>query len=268
MSPHSQYDSIGAAYDAVKELPAARYGEIPAVRALLGDLTGQKVLDLGCGTGHYARLCRDHGARHIDGVDNSTTMITEARRREQPSGLSGPSQASPASITYHVHDAAELPHLDTYDVVLAVYLFNYAPDRATLEAMLTSIRANCRPGTRLVALLTDPSSPLSRPGLRHYGIEFDITSDADPDADSDDAQDSTATTEIVFTAHCDPPVSFRLHAPHPHLIDECLRTAGFSEIGWGRCPVSPQGRDLFGDAYWAEYQHSPPWITVTALAGA
>ncbi|WP_224388599.1 class I SAM-dependent methyltransferase [Pseudonocardia sp. ICBG1293] len=75
MASGSQYDAIGAAYDAVKALPAARYAEIPTVRALLGDLTRLTVLDLGCGTGHYARICRELGATTVVGVDNSAEMI-------------------------------------------------------------------------------------------------------------------------------------------------------------------------------------------------
>ncbi|WP_226360762.1 class I SAM-dependent methyltransferase [Pseudonocardia sp. ICBG1142] len=245
MASDSQYDVIGAAYDAVKDLPAARYAEIPTVRSLLGDLTGLAVLDVGCGTGHYSRICRELGAATVVGADSSAKMIAEARRRES---------TSTAPISYHVHDAAALPLLGTYDVVLAVYLFNYAPDRATVRSMLRSIHANCRDGTRIVALLTDANAPLTRPELRTYKIEYTIV------------KESSDVVELDFTAHCDPLVTLRLHAPRRDVLNDCLHSEGFREVHWRTTPVSPTGLEQFGGDYWVSYQEIMPWITFTAIA--
>lgn len=52
--------------------------EDPAFMAEVGDLAGQRVLDLGCGDGTFARQCVDAGARSFVGVDGSHRMIERA----------------------------------------------------------------------------------------------------------------------------------------------------------------------------------------------
>ncbi|OFW40625.1 MAG: hypothetical protein A3J29_20795 [Acidobacteria bacterium RIFCSPLOWO2_12_FULL_67_14b] len=52
--------------------------EQAAVTDLLPDLRGLTVLDAGCGTGRYLRLCAERGATAI-GVDLSAAMLSHAR---------------------------------------------------------------------------------------------------------------------------------------------------------------------------------------------
>jgi len=44
--------------------------EWPVFRALLPDVTGKSVLDLGCGTGALARRLRELGAARVLGIDD------------------------------------------------------------------------------------------------------------------------------------------------------------------------------------------------------
>src|SRR5215472_4207775 len=52
--------------------------EWPALRALLPDLRGCKVLDLGCGFGWFCRWARQRGASRVVGVDVSEKMLARA----------------------------------------------------------------------------------------------------------------------------------------------------------------------------------------------
>ena len=54
-------------------------GEWPAFRALLPELRGKNVLDLGCGFGWHCRYTREQHARWVVGVDISEKMIARAR---------------------------------------------------------------------------------------------------------------------------------------------------------------------------------------------
>jgi ubiquinone/menaquinone biosynthesis C-methylase UbiE len=54
--------------------------EQPAIKSLLPSLHGKSVLDLGCGFGHFARLCIEQGASKVVGVDISSKMLEIARR--------------------------------------------------------------------------------------------------------------------------------------------------------------------------------------------
>jgi ubiquinone/menaquinone biosynthesis C-methylase UbiE len=53
--------------------------EWPALRALLPDLHGRTVLDLGCGFGWFCRWARENGAAGVQGIDVSGRMLARAR---------------------------------------------------------------------------------------------------------------------------------------------------------------------------------------------
>ena len=106
----------------------ARYADPPRDTAyaleyafhLLGDVSGQQVLDLGCGDGEFAPLLASHGARVI-GLDLSTDLLSISRTRIEVDGLAGrvrPVCASAHSIPLQsnsvdvVFGMAVLHHLD------------------------------------------------------------------------------------------------------------------------------------------------------------
>lgn len=56
-------------------------GEWPALKAMLPELAGKRVLDLGCGYGWHCRYALEQGAREVVGVDISQRMLEQARCR-------------------------------------------------------------------------------------------------------------------------------------------------------------------------------------------
>jgi SAM-dependent methyltransferase len=54
--------------------------EWPALRSILPELGGKRVLDLGCGFGPFCRYAAEHGAESVVGVDISERMLAWARR--------------------------------------------------------------------------------------------------------------------------------------------------------------------------------------------
>lgn len=66
------------------QLPRSRHGldgapEWPALRALLPDLHGQRVVDLGCGYGWFSRWAVEHGASEVLAIDVSEKMLAKAQ---------------------------------------------------------------------------------------------------------------------------------------------------------------------------------------------
>jgi ubiquinone/menaquinone biosynthesis C-methylase UbiE len=53
--------------------------EWPAMRALLPELRGLRVVDLGCGFGWFCRWAREQGAAKVLGLDVSANMLARAR---------------------------------------------------------------------------------------------------------------------------------------------------------------------------------------------
>ena len=62
--------------------------EWPALRAMLPDLHGRTVLDLGCGFGWFCRWAREQGAAYVAGIDVSEKMLARARADTQDDSIS------------------------------------------------------------------------------------------------------------------------------------------------------------------------------------
>jgi SAM-dependent methyltransferase len=98
--------------------------EWPALRAMLPDLAGASIVDLGCGFGWFCRWARAHGARDILGLDLSEKMLARAR------------VASPdAAITYERADldALSLPEA-RFDLAYSSLALHYVSDVGRLFA--------------------------------------------------------------------------------------------------------------------------------------
>lgn len=71
-------------FDAYSKMGRSLHGlagaaEWPALRALLPELRGLKVVDLGCGYGWFCRWAQEQGALSVLGLDVSEKMLERAR---------------------------------------------------------------------------------------------------------------------------------------------------------------------------------------------
>ncbi|MCC3373788.1 bifunctional 2-polyprenyl-6-hydroxyphenol methylase/3-demethylubiquinol 3-O-methyltransferase UbiG [Cohnella sp. REN36] len=107
------YDNYSQMARSIGGLEAA--GEWPALRGLLPELRGKRVLDLGCGYGWHCRYARDQGAAAVLGIDLSERMLARAREMTDDAG-----------ITYRrmgIEDIDFGP--DAFDVVLSSLAVHY-----------------------------------------------------------------------------------------------------------------------------------------------
>ena len=56
-------------------------GEWHQLQPMFPEMTGKDVLDLGCGYGWHCKYAADHSAKSVLGIDQSETMIAEAKKR-------------------------------------------------------------------------------------------------------------------------------------------------------------------------------------------
>lgn len=110
------------------------YGE--EVVDLLDPQTGERVLDLGCGTGHLTARISKSGANAV-GLDVSKEMVREAR------------EAYPECEFIH-KDARDFSFDEPFDAVFSNAALHWIPEQ---DAVLGSVRDALRPGGRFVAEL-------------------------------------------------------------------------------------------------------------------
>jgi malonyl-CoA O-methyltransferase len=75
IDPAHAYALWASTYAPTAHTPLMRVEE-RAVRALLPDLRGVTVLDVGCGTGRYLAVAKTLGARRLIGIDPSAAMLS------------------------------------------------------------------------------------------------------------------------------------------------------------------------------------------------
>ncbi len=103
-----------------KEVNANNLFELPTLNALMPDLTGKRILDLGCGSGERCSDYLKRGAVSVVGIDISEKMLEVAKREN----------ADPA-ITY-LHMAMEdIASLEgPFDVAISSLALHYVEDFA------------------------------------------------------------------------------------------------------------------------------------------
>jgi len=125
--------------------------EWPALKAMLPDVQGAKVVDLGCGYGWFCRSVREQGAAHVLGLDVSEKMLNKAR-----------SMTTDSAIEYRREDLEhlQLPPL-TYDLVYSSLTLHYLKN---LPELFNQVYQSLVPGGRFVfsaehPIFTAPAQP-------------------------------------------------------------------------------------------------------------
>jgi ubiquinone/menaquinone biosynthesis C-methylase UbiE len=125
--------------------------EWPALRAMLPDLRGRAVLDLGCGYGWFCRWAREQGAAEVVGLDVSRKMLVRARETTRDK-----------AIRYRQADleTVELPAA-ACDLVYSSLALHYV---AGLSALLAKIHRALAPDGSLVCSVEHPIFTATRQG--------------------------------------------------------------------------------------------------------
>ena len=127
----------GAMYDRLEKKAIGRY--------FSPDAKGKKLLDVGCGTGHWSRFFCECGL-NVTGIDISKRMIDIAKAKNIP------------NASFQVADGHSLPFPDdTFDVTAAITTLEFVRDPESVVAQM--VRCTRKPeGELLVGVLNERAS--------------------------------------------------------------------------------------------------------------
>jgi ubiquinone/menaquinone biosynthesis C-methylase UbiE len=236
----TEYDEISDAYKDSKLLGFRRYIEEYTIFELLGDLKGQKVLDLACGEGIYTRKIKRAGAEMAHGVDLSAEMIQLAEKDER---------SNPLGCTYSVGDVIKLDTLDSFDQVLASYLLNYAVNEKELTAFAQAIYRNLKPGGVLVGF---NNNPLDKTNSQTRFKKYNFTKTC--------PKGQVEGDPVTYTFFNPDGTEFQLDnyflSPEKHI--EIFKDVGFSSFKWVSPMLADAGLEAHERGYWDEFMEHQP----------
>lgn len=235
----AQYDSIGDRYDDITNLETGKLQTV-AMQTLIGKIDGLSVLELACGTGRYARKTVEWGASKAVGVDISQTMVDTARLKAKGDDR----------LEFHVADCGESLSLGQYDVVLAPWLLNYAPDEKVLLDMWKNIFNCLKPGGRVIGIA--PNLDFVQSGAYPKGPRFGQSQDVLEFIEG-------GGLKVQTTLHTKSPFSFSTYYLPQELYEKCGKLAGMQNLRW--TPFTDLNLPVVD---WEYFLSCPPFKTFTA----
>ena len=245
----AEYDAIAGAYKDSKQLSFRKYIEEYTLFETLGDISGVKALDLACGEGFYTRKLKRAGAGEVLGVDVSAEMVRLAEAEER---------ARPAGCRYLNRDAAALVLDEPVDLVVAMYLLNYARDADELLRFVRAAHGALKPGGRFVGF---NDNVLSAPGgtvsYARYGFEKEY-------AGTPSGETPSEGDPIVYRFTNDDGTRFEFNNYYlsPDAYRRTFEEAGFAGFHWVDPRLHPSERT---NPFWDQFMAAPPVIGFAAV---
>ncbi|KAI1260778.1 S-adenosyl-L-methionine-dependent methyltransferase [Xylariaceae sp. FL1019] len=253
-SPSSSFDQVKKEYDthagSYNDYVNCPYGQMEEqlMGVALGNCTGGTVLDIGGGTGLRARQVIDLVAAAVDVVDISPEMLRIGEATE-PSPKKG--------VRWFEADVSKpLDHLpldETYDIVMANWVFDHAHSMAEYEGIWENVATRLRPGGRFISVRSDdPYVPCLASWEAPYGMTYH------------DHQEVPGGVLFRYTIHSEPKMSFEACSMHVNYNGSTEMFDKFGLVDVKKIPHTEAEVVKNDLEYWKLFLEKPGMWVVTA----
>jgi toxoflavin synthase len=230
-------------YVNTKNSPFREVVERHTIFSLIGDPTGLRILDAGCGDGIYARQLVDLGAEHVIGVDGAADFIELAREK---------SIDYSDTIEYHKAFIQNFFGAGDLDLVVASYLLSYPQNLTEATEYCRAMASHLKDGAKFVGFNNNPFEVFQGERYSEYGFRKVMTS-----------SEEGAEVKYLIDKMADPIINFYLT---PETYEQAFRNAGFSKFEWRAVQLHPREQR---SPHWDEFFKSPkkfpsPFIAMIA----
>ncbi|CAN8099989.1 unnamed protein product [Discula destructiva] len=251
----SQYDAIGSKYNVFKEVITSVVEEANMRKALMPYLIKNpkaRILDLATGTGHYSKKAIDWGADFVLGVDLSKAMVEAAKDT-----LSRDDKYKD-KVRFEVGDALNLDSVEgeePFDIVLGVWLLNYASSLEEMTRMFGTIAASLKDGGVFIGLTPTPTGDVDAMARRVTESRASVPKNFPIHVDYYERLESGDgwKTEISSTGPGNQ-FAFRNFHLKKSLYEEGARRAGLKgKVEWPEIEIPQQARKVLAREGWEAY---------------
>ena len=224
----------------IKADPFRRALHFPAVEAVLGDVKGKRILDVGCGDGLFPRLLAQGGASVV-GYDMSPEKIAEAKAHGDAARL---------DVTYVAATPHTFSHDGAFDAATSVMVLHYARSVEELAAFFRSASRHLVTGGRFISIVINPS-------FSAFGQDFVVRRFTRLDGNK-------ILTEFVDPASGRVEMAAEIYQYTRDEYEQAARAGGMKPEEWRQVFATPDAGEHLGAAFWQPCDEHQPFAVFVA----
>ncbi|CAF1132263.1 unnamed protein product [Didymodactylos carnosus] len=213
-------------------------------------LRSKRILDLGCGDGHYTRKLKDLNCSYILGVDISATMINMAKEKELN---------DPKGIDYLCANGAILSKPrddDRYDIVTGLHYIHYSKTYEELKQKIKVIYEQLKPNGTFYSISTNVCG-----GMEVYNNDkhkkYGFKTETDGELKDGSEIKHTFYHDVSRPSKC----IFYCYYFSPKTYENFFNEAGFKSLQWIPAQPDPKVEDK---TFYDDFKRYPSIVGMVA----
>lgn len=204
----------------------------PTILNIVGNVKGLDILEIGVGSGLFARKLKELGAGKVLGFDISEEQIRIAKNIEKE---------KQQGIEYLVQNHEDTEKLGQFDIATAIFSMHYS---STQEGILKTAKGayqNLKNRGRFIAVNNTPKGPYFNRKIYRVLRKVELP-----------IRNGSKAQIIIDDGNVE--VSFANWLWDRETYEHALKQAGFKKVTWHDAKVSEEGIARFGADFWEDFK--------------